>query len=52
MHSGIDYVDLILMGMAMLVLFWVIAMAGYAAVAATLREPRHRPRWHRQPKHA
>ena len=52
MHPGIDYVDWILLGMTMFVLISVIAMVGYAAAAAALREPKHRPRWHRRPKHA
>ena len=51
MDPGIDYVDWILLGITMLVLVSVIAMVGYAAVAAALREPRHTPRWHRRPKH-
>jgi hypothetical protein len=52
MHPGIDYVDWILLGMTMLVLIWIIAMVGYAAVVAALRQPRHKPSLHRRPKHA
>jgi hypothetical protein len=52
MHPGIDFVDWLLLGMTLLALLWVLALVGYAAIAAALREPRHRPHWHRRPKHA
>lgn len=52
MYPGIDYANWILLGMTMLILIWVIAVAGYIAVVEALREPRHKHRWHRRPKHA
>ena len=52
MHPGIDYVDWILVGMTMFVLISVIAIVGYAAVLAALRQPRHKPSLHRRPRHA
>ena len=52
MQPGIDIVDWIWVGMTMFALISVITAVGYAAVAAALRQPRHKPSLHRPPKHA
>jgi hypothetical protein len=52
MYPGIDYADWLLLGLIMLALLSALAVVGYAAVAAALREPRHKHRWHKRPKHA